>query len=153
MALHPALEPIAFLIGRWEGEGRGEYPTIDDFIYSEAIDFRPGPDKPFLSYIQRTSGADGGPLHSEAGFLRMTDRGPELVIAQPTGVAEVHAGTLEASALDFSSVAVTTTPDAKEVKAVRRRIEVVADELSYTLDMAFAHVPLSLHLEATLKRA
>lgn len=152
MELHPDLIPIQFLIGTWRGPGRGEYPTIDPFTYTEEASFLPGPGKPFLQYAQRTRGADGLPLHSETGFLRMTLQGPELVVAQPTGLTEVHSGVLDGTTLEFRSISMGATHTAKAVAEVRRLLTVEGDSLSYTLDMAYAAAPLSLHLEARLER-
>lgn len=149
---HPDLEPIRFLIGSWQGTGRGVYPTIEPFGYHEEIAFVPGPGKPFLVYTQRTRGEDQSPMHSEAGFVRMTARGPELVIAQPTGLVEVHDGELTDTTVEFRSSAMGATATAKAVREVVRRIGVVGDTLSYTLDMAYAAVPLTRHLTATLDR-
>jgi len=150
--LHPDLEPIRFLAGSWRGAGRGEYPTIDPFSYVEEASFVPGPGKPFLFYSQRTRGEDGQPLHSEAGYVRMTGTGPELVIAQPTGLTEVHTGTLTGTTLELRSISMGATPSARAVSDVARRLAVDGDTLTYTLDMAFRDVPLSLHLEARLTR-
>lgn len=151
--VHPDLEPVRFLIGTWEGSGRGSYPTIDPFGYVEVVSFAPGPGKPFLSYVQRTKSEDGEPLHSEAGYLRMTGRGPEWIIAQPTGLTEVHSGTVRGQTLVFGADSVSASPTAKAVGAVARRLTVDGDALSYTLDMAYLDVPLTLHLEATLYRS
>lgn len=150
--MHSELEPIEFLIGTWSGEGRGGYPTIEPFAYSETVTFTSGPGKPFLAYVQRTKSSDGEPLHSEAGYVRMTASGPEWIIAQPTGLTEVHTGTLEGTTLSFESQTVSASPTAKAVAAVARKLTVTGEALSYTLDMAYRHVPLSLHLEATLYR-
>lgn len=152
MDLHPLLEPIRFLVGSWHGTGRGEYPTIAPFTYREDVSFLPGLGKPFLFYTQRTRGEDDTPLHSEAGYLRMTPRGPELVIAQPTGLVEVHGGELTGTTLVFESTAMGATVTAKPVEQVVRRISGSGETLSYTLDMAYAEVPLTLHLTATLHR-
>jgi hypothetical protein len=151
--LHPDLEPVRFLVGSWRGAGRGEYPTIEPFRYTEEVSYVSGPAKPFLAYTQRTRGEDGSPLHSEVGYLRMTPAGPELVIAQPTGLIEVHRGVLTGTGLEFRSLTVEASPTAKAVGTVVRRLSATEDDaLSYTLDMAYADVPLTLHLEARLER-
>jgi hypothetical protein len=152
MDVHPDLEPIRFLVGSWQGTGRGEYPTIEPFTYHEEIAFVPGPGKPFLVYTQRTQDEDGAPMHSEAGFVRMTADGPELVIAQPTGLVEVHDGELIDTTLEFRTTAMGATATAKPVGEVVRRIVVAGDTLSYALDMAYTGVPLTRHLTATLQR-
>ena len=113
MEMHADLEPVRFLIGSWQGNGRGEYPTIEPFGYREEVSFVPGPGKPFLFYTQRTRGEDGAPLHSEAGYVRMTPGGPELVIAQPTGLVEVHGGELVDRTIEFRSTVIGATETAK----------------------------------------
>ena len=152
MQLHPDLAPVQFLVGSWRGEGHGQYPTIEPFRYTEEVSYDPGPGKPFLLYTQRTRGFDGSPLHSEVGYLRMTPEGPELIIAQPTGLAEVHRGALTGTSLEFQSINVEASPTAKAVREVVRHLTVEGSTLSYRLDMAYAEVPLTLHLEATLKQ-
>lgn len=120
---HPAIEPIAFLLGTWTGPGRGEYPTIEPFTYTETVLFETF-GKPFIAYTQRTRGPDG-PLHAEAGYIRCLDDGSvEMTIAQPTGIAEIYTGTLDGQRLNFESAWVGRTPTAKRVDQVGRTIEV-----------------------------
>jgi hypothetical protein len=151
--LHPDLQPLGFLVGTWRGSGRGDYPTIEGFAYEEEISFT-HVGKPFLFYHQRTWEAEGRrPLHTEAGYLRPvgTD-GAELVIAQPTGITEIHAGPLEGRTLRLRSLQVGLTPTAVDVRSTARTIAVAGDELQYELDMAAVGQPLQFHLEATLHR-
>lgn len=140
------------LAGTWEGTGRGEYPTIDTFSYEETISLLPLPGKPILAYTQRTRSPEGNPLHAEAGFYRFGDGGPELVIAQPTGIAEAHRATVTGNRMEFSPTGLVLTPSAVEVKEVRRVLEVDGDVMTYRLDMAAVGQPLILHLEARLER-
>lgn len=151
-ALHPDLEPIAFLLGTWRGSGRGDYPTIEGFTYEEEITFT-HVGKPFLFYHQRTWDPEGRLLHTEAGYLRpVAPDHAELVIAQPTGITEIHAGPLEDGTLRLRSLQVGLTPTAVDVRSTARTITVAADVLRYELDMAAVGQPMQFHLEASLHR-
>lgn len=156
MDLHPALAPLAGLLGTWRGTGHGVYPTIDPFDYGEEVTFA-HVGKPFLSYVQRTWEPDSGaPMHSELGFLRATgaDR-VELVIAQPFGATEALVGTVEDGRLRLRSQAVVTTPTAKRIDAVERDVTVTRDAqgpvLRYDLRMAAVGEPMTHHLAAELR--
>lgn len=92
MDLHPAVEHLAPLLGTWRGGGRGDYPTIEPFEYTEEVTIG-HVGKPFLAYGQRTKGVDGAPLHAESGYLRPAGHGGlELLIVHPSGIAEVLVG-------------------------------------------------------------
>ncbi len=152
-ALHDAVAPLSFLLGRWAGEGEGSYPTIEPFRYGEEITLS-HVGKPFLAYAQRSwSLDDGRPLHAETGYWRCASpTRVELVVAHPTGVVEVSEGPLSATSLVLSSTAMARTGTAKEVTALRRRIAVAEDRLDYDLAMAAVGIVLTGHLRAVLRR-
>jgi hypothetical protein len=152
-ALHPAVEPLAFLLGKWRGEGKGEYPTVTPFSYGEEIEFSHN-GRPFLFYVQKTWNPDDGyPLHSEAGYLRPVAEGRvELVLSQPSGITEILAGSVSGSVIDMTSTLVGVSPTAKQVSAVKRVISVEGNTLSYQLDMAAVEQEMSIHLRAELER-
>jgi len=157
-ALHPDVAPLAFLLGTWVGEGRGEYPTIEPFAYGEEIKvWHVG--KPFLAYGQRTWALDDGrPLHSELGYWRGQPAKSgglsrvELVLSRPTGVVEVEEGVVAETTLDLSTITVGRTSTAKEVTALARHYEVHGHLLTYTVAMAAVGQPLQHHLRAELER-
>ena len=153
-SLHPDLAGLAFLIGVWKGVGKGLYPTIDPFEYVEEATYAAGPGKPFIAYRQRTRRAGGGePLHAEAGYIRpVGPDGAELVIAQPTGIVEVHSGKVTGNLIDFRTTIVGLTPTAVEASQVQRQIRVDGDTLRYRLAMAAVGQPMQTHLEAELRR-
>lgn len=92
--LAPALQALSPLLGSWAGRGAGKYPTIRPFEYLEEVVFA-HVGKPFLTYTQQTRAvADGKPLHSETGYLRVCPPGcVELVLAHPSGITEIEVGT------------------------------------------------------------
>lgn len=145
---------FAGLVGTWSGGGHGDYPTIEPFDYRETIELRAVEGKPFLAYAQRTrDAADGRPLHAEVGYLRPAGPGrAELVIAQPTGIADVYAGTWDGSVLELRATSIARTPTAKDVHALRRRFVLDGGHLSYDLWMAHADTPETHHLRAELER-
>lgn len=168
MTLAPNLQIAAGLVGRWTGPGRGHYPTIPDFEYVEDSVFA-DIGKPFLHYLQRTRSADGAPMHTETGYLRVPDAGrAEWVLALPTGHTELAEGTLRTedapgtedvpgSATDAPLVletraAIRVSSSAKEVSEVSRRYVLDGDSLVYDLWMAAVGEELTHHLHADLQR-
>jgi len=152
--LHPSLEPLAFLVGTWRGRGRGVYPTIEPFEYIEEIVVG-HTGKPFLRYDQRTWDIDAeDPLHTETGFWRLGPPGRvELIVAQPTGIAEVDEGIVEGTSLRVRSRLVGLTRTAKAVSSVERILRVDGDEMQVELLMEAMGREHQLHLEATLLRS
>ncbi len=152
--MHPDLEPIAFLLGTWRGEGTGVYPTISGFDYGEEIRFSEM-GKPFLAYTQRTWALDDGrPLHAEAGYWRPQPGGRlEVVLAHPTGITEVQEGTVGEDRIDLVATVIGRTASAKEVAGLTRTFERTdPDTLRYQVAMAAAGQPLQVHLTAELRR-
>lgn len=150
--------PLEALIGTWAGKGVGVYPTIEEFGYQEQITITDGGVKPFVAYQQRTSASDDGrPLHAESGYLRWAGGAPEWVIASPTGVAEVHAGTVDevdgGLRFHFRTVAMAASATAKPVTSVERIVTVRGEELSYELHMGAVGLEHQLHLTASLRRS
>jgi len=160
--LHADLEPLAFLLGTWKGQGAGEYPTIDPFTYNEEVTFS-HVGKPFLAYSQRTRHRETGePLHAEVGYLRAVNEldelrvGYELALVQPTGIIETHhvtlAGTTFSTRVAVTSFTPLAGPAAKSVTNVVRRVTVADNQMSYRVWMAASGEPLTDHLEASLTR-
>ena len=155
--LHPDVAVLAPLLGTWEGSGAGEYPTIDDFAYDESITFS-HVGKPFVAYSQRTRHPQtGAPMHSETGYLRVPRPGSiEIVMAQPTGLAEIYEGAVVGGdvplVIDARSTSINATSSAKEVTITERTISVTGGDLRYTFRMAAVGQPLQHHLSATLHR-
>ena len=152
--LNPALEPVAFLLGKWRGEGEGQYPSIQPFRYREEIAFSHN-GKPFLIYNQRTEAIDSGqPMHGEAGYLRMVGEGRvEFVIAQPIGYAEISLGRVDGPRIDVECTTVARTPTAKPVTSISRSLWLEGDTLRYELKMGMENIPLRRHLTASFRRA
>ncbi len=151
--LHPALEPLAFLVGTWRGAGSGRYPRIEDFEYGEEVRFwHYG--RPVLAYSQRTwAVSSGAPMHTEMGYWRPAGHGGvEVVLAHAFGIAEIQEGTVDGARIDLRSRSLTSTTTANRVEALTRTFTCEGDVLHYQVHMAFGENELQPHLEAKLER-
>ncbi len=156
--LHPNLHKFAWLLGRWEGGGDGDYPTIDAFkFHQEAIFQQDG--RPFIHYMAKATVVDdaGNKVRDaaqETGFLRCQEDGSvELLLTHNTGFLELWHGKVDGAKLDLTTDAVIRTETAKEVTAGHRLYGLVESELWFAYDMAAAGQPLTPHLWGKLSRA
>jgi THAP4-like, heme-binding beta-barrel domain len=180
MDIHPDVEPLAWLLGTWRGEGDGSYPTIAGFRYREEATWS-HVGKPFLVYSQSTWAIDDGrPLHGERGYLRVAAGQMELVLAHSSGLVEVALGAIGPAlgaigpalgaigpalgaigpalgaiddALVLTSTTIIGTPSAKEVRAVDRRMWRSGPLLRYELGMAAVGQTHQGHLRANLAQS
>ena len=158
--MHELVEPYKFMIGTWQGLGRGHYPTIENFEYTETVTFTAPPGKPFLRYEQHTTNPAGGPMHTEVGYFRPREAGHiEFVIAQPMGQTELLEGTATNNddgsmtiVLGYSEIRNTTT--AKWVENTMRHYVFSADrtELHHEFDMAAVGEDMQEHLVSDLRK-
>ena len=165
---HPAIAPLSFLLGRWEGIGKGGYPTISDFDFIQQLTFT-HIGKPYLIYTSRSwrlEEADGElrrgePLAVETGFWRPAGGGRvEVLLTHPTGITEIYVGEVSGTKIDIATDVVARTETAKPVMAGKRLYGLVDSpgapgekDLAYAYDMAAMGQPLAPHLSAQLAPA
>lgn len=154
MTLHPNLTPVAGLVGTWRGPGRGSYPTIEPFEYTEELTFT-DLGKPFLLYSQRTWSPAGALMHVETGYVRVPGDGAiELVLALPTGQTELAEGPLTRQPGGFRAELgsrVVNSASATVVETTERRLHLAGDELRTEFAMAAVGVPMTHHLSSVLR--
>ncbi len=150
---NPIVESIAFLLGEWRGGGKGVYPTIADFGFTEELTFWHHGGG-WIGHIQKTNATDDGrPLHSEMGYWRPKEDGAlELVVTHSFGVVEIALGHVDGTSIELRSNIFVETPTAKKIDEAVRRFSVTGDELVYEVDMKFGDHPLQHHLRAALNR-
>jgi hypothetical protein len=146
------------LVGTWEGNGAGRFPTIDDFRYREVLEITGGFDELVLHYKQRTWRlTDDGETesHKETGFIGVKEDGTvEITSAQGNDRVEVLSGGVSVSDeglfLDLESLAI-----AHDDRMIRSWRTIVFDTqlLTYTMGMATTAVPEGdAHLAAELTK-
>ena len=150
---------LHILLGEWSGTGRGEFPTIESFEYSETLNFATD-GRPLLHYEQKTKRRPNGesdfvPSHWESGFIRLLPDGKiELTCAQNGGRLEKLTGSIEetATGLNLHLKSADFLNDARML-GTSRTITVEGECLNYTQNMHTNAVDaLTFHIEAKLER-
>jgi len=157
--LHPQLLGLLPYVGVWRGRGVGGYPTIEgDFHFAQEIRYSHD-GRPFLAYESRAwlIEEDGTPIRPsarEVGWIRPvadTDE-VEALFTTPTGIMELHVGTVDGLKLELATDAVVRTATAKPVTAGHRLYGIVEGVLLYAQELAAMGHPLTSHLSARLIR-
>ncbi|MBA8796228.1 hypothetical protein FHX74_003881 [Friedmanniella endophytica] len=155
--LHPDLVALAWMLGRWEGTGKGSYPGTEDFEFGQQVDFSHNGEN-YLHYLSQTFevGEDGTavrPLTMETGFWRpQRDGTVEVVLCHPTGIAEIWYGKITGARIELATDAVARTPGAEEYTAGQRLYGNVDGELLWTFDKASGGHELQNFVWARLQR-
>ena len=151
------LVPLAWLIGHWEGAGVGGYPSVESFRFGQEVDFG-HIGKPFLTYVSRSwllddDGRPVRPLATETGYWRpQPDGALEVMLAHPTGYAEIWLGTVTGAKIELTTDVVVRTASAKEYTGGTRLYGQVEGDLLWAFDMAAVGESLQSHLSGRLKK-
>jgi len=152
------LMALAWMIGRWEGNGHGADLDGKEFEYGQTIEFNHnGGD--FLHYLSQLyevdeKGTAVRPLMMESGFWRpQPDGSIEAVMCSPEGWSEVWAGKITGAKIEMVTDAVMRTATAEvEYTGGQRLYGNVEGDLLWTFDRATTDKELHPHLWARLKR-
>lgn len=155
--LHPSLARFVWLLGRWEGGGDGDYPTIESFRFGQEVLFQQD-GRAFMHYMSRSwlidaEGNKTGEGAQETGFLRCSEDGSaEFLLTHNTGIIEVWHGGVDGARLELSTDAVMRTETAKPYVAGQRLYGLVEGDLWFAFDMAAMGQDLQPHLWGKLVR-
>jgi hypothetical protein len=156
--LHPDCAPLVWMLGTWQGNGHGDYPTIEKFQYGQELIFTHD-GRPFFHYMARSwivdeNGEKVRDAAIETGFWRCRPEGHvEVLLAHSSGISEVWYGQAEDGKVEMKTAGVSFTESAKEVTSGHRMYGNVEGDLLYAYDMAAVGQELQPHLWARLRRA
>ena len=138
--LHPDCVPLAWLLGRWEGAGVGDYPTIEAFRFGQEVAFTYVPGKAYVAYTSRS-----WILAHDRTLLPPAP--PETGFWRPQPDAEV-----EPTKVELATRGVLKTETAKDYRAGHRLYGLVDGRLMWVYEMAAMGHELQPHLSAELQR-
>jgi len=161
--LAPEVYPLAWLVGRWQGEGVIVYPTIPERpVRQEVVVDHDG--GPYLTWSSTLwpAGAGGAVWATESGYWRLPSDRPEelsadqhlveLLLSDPAGHLTLFAGVVGNGRIELASDLIARTPDAAEVTAATRLYGLVGGELMWAGDIAAFGQPLQSYASAQLRR-
>lgn len=156
--LNPALYRLAWMVGRWEGHGRGNWPGEGEFEYGQQVDISHNGGE-YLYYVSQLFNLDeeGKPTSTrsmETGFWRPLDNGDvEVVLTHPEGYAEVWFGRIDGAKIELTTDGVMRTQSAATPYTGGQRLfGNVEGSLLWTFDRATEDQPLQSYLWARLER-
>ena len=155
--LDPSLFALAWMIGRWEGTGKGAYPGSDDFDFGQQIDFSDNGGN-YLHYLSQMFEVDdqgvavrparpGDGDRSTAG--RQQPRGRDVPSRR---LCRGLYGKVTGAKIELATDAVVRTSSADDYSAGQRLYGNVDGDLLWTFDKAEGGNPLQSHLWARLRR-
>ena len=154
-----AIALVSGLVGMWEGEGKGGFPTLEPFRYREELRFTRHAESPILQFIQQTwrFTPDGEvPSHWETGYLRVDPDGSIVLFdTQESGRKEILRGTVTQTGKAAWEVALKSESIVGDNRMVSssRTLRLNGTTLDYEMSMATDRVsPEQLHLQARLRR-
>lgn len=157
-SLNPALMPLAWMIGCWQGNGNGNWPDQGDFEFGQQIEFASNGDS-YLHYLSQTwtldeNGQPDKPLTMESGFWRPAGTGEvEVVLANPEGWAEVWAGPITGAKIQLTTdVVARTNSSTLEYTGGQRLYGNVEGDLMWTFDRASTDIAIQPYMWARLTR-
>ncbi|MGI5188377.1 FABP family protein [Promicromonospora sp. CA-289599] len=180
--LSPDVYPLAWLVGRWRGEGVIEYPGIGKktFVQDLVFDHDGGPYVRFESTLRVLDETvpdklpdDGewpapapdpvGTVWStETGYWRVSTDRPdgleedkhalEVLVADASGRITVYVGAAGNGRIDLASDAIARTSTASEVRASKRLYGLVQGRLLWVEELAAFGEPMRSYASAELDR-
>lgn len=163
--LPPALVPLAWLLGTWQGAGVIGYPGQPESQFGQQVVFGhhghagSGSEHDYLTYDSTLwalapDGTVGEVVSVETGYWRPVLGGTEVevLVVQPGGVVEVYYGDIRPARIELQTDVVTHTLTADEHKAGHRLYGLVQGDLLWAYDKAAYGQPLSPHASARLRR-
>lgn len=155
--LHPDLNPLAWLVGTWRGNGHGEYPGTQRFDFQQEVTFSHD-GRPFLTYFSRSwiineKNEITSTATSETGFWRVKPNNQlEVILAHSTGIAEGWVGVFDGPKIQLVMDHSYSAPSAKSINEGQRLYGLVDGELFYAYDMAYGGHKLQAHIWSTMPR-
>lgn len=157
--MNPAVAPLAWMIGRWEGVGVVGYPDMESRNFGQELvishDGRPFLEVDSRTYLLNEDGSKDRDSAREIGFFRFLENGEiELLLTHPTGILEMYVGRREAErpVLNLATDGVMRSPAARDYTAARRMYGLVEQKLMWVMDMAAEGHPMTSHASAQLTR-
>lgn len=162
--LAPEVYPLAWLVGRWRGEGVVVYPEIPqaEIVQEVVVDHDGGPYLMWTSTVWLAGEDRARVWATESGYWRVPADRPadlprdqhvvELLLVDPAGHLTLYAGQAGNGRIDLASDLVARTPDAAELTAATRLYGLVDGDLLWTWDIAAFGHPLQSYASARLSR-